>query len=328
MAARRGFDRHFELAIDVGVIKHRLRVDADVVVDDELEPREPYAIVRNLREVERELRVAHVHHDLQADIGHHAAMHFLDLGLDQSIINPPFVAFRARHRDLMAFLEDVGRIATTHHGRNAKLSGNNRCVARATTAVGHDGRSAFHHGLPVRIGHVGDQHVAGLHLIHLGDVAHHAYRTRADLLADRPTGDQHLTRRLQAVAKLYVALHLLRLHGFRARLQDIDLAVDTVAAPFNIHGTLVVLFDDDRIAREFDDLVIGERVTIALGDRHIHRANGAPLGAFGIELHFDQLGANATADNREKTRGERRLEDKELIRIDRALYDRFAQSVG
>ena len=328
MATRGGFDSHLELAIHVGIIQHRLRVNADVVVDDELEPRETHAIVRNLREVERELGVTHVHHDLQTDLGHHAAVHFLDLGLDQAIVNAPFIAFRARYGHLVAFLEDIGRVAATHDGRNAKLAGNNRCVARAPAAVGHDGRRPFHDRLPVRVGHVGHQHVAWLHLVHLGDVAHHANRTRADFLTNRPTGDQHLARCLQAVAMLYVALHMLRLHGFRARLQDIDLAVDAVAAPFDIHGALVVLLDDDRVSREFDDLVIGERIAIALGDRHIHRAHGAPLGAFGIELHFDQLGANATADNREKARGKRRLEDKELVRIDCALDDRFAQAVG
>jgi hypothetical protein len=56
VAARDGLDRLLQVGIDVRVVEDRLRVDADVVVDDELEPREADARVRELREVERELR--------------------------------------------------------------------------------------------------------------------------------------------------------------------------------------------------------------------------------------------------------------------------------
>ena len=60
-----------------GILEARLRVDADVVVDDEFEPREAHARVRQLREVERELRVADVHRDLDRDLRHLVE---LDLG--------------------------------------------------------------------------------------------------------------------------------------------------------------------------------------------------------------------------------------------------------
>ena len=39
-------------------------MDADVAVDDELEPREAHAFVRQPPELERELGIADVHHDL------------------------------------------------------------------------------------------------------------------------------------------------------------------------------------------------------------------------------------------------------------------------
>ena len=103
-------------------------------------------------------------------------------------------------------------------------------------------------GSPVGVRHVGDQHVAGLDLVHFGDVGHHAHLARADLLADGAAGHQHLAGGLQAVALLHVIDALLRFHRFRTRLQDVDLAVHAVAAPLDVHRALVVLLDDDRVA--------------------------------------------------------------------------------
>ena len=42
------------------------------------------------------------------------------------------------------------------------------------------------------IGHVGDQHVAGLHRGHLGGVLDDAHRADADLVADGAAGREHL----------------------------------------------------------------------------------------------------------------------------------------
>jgi hypothetical protein len=44
-------------------------VDADVVVDDELEPRQADAFIGQLAELEGELRIADVHHDLGLSSG-------------------------------------------------------------------------------------------------------------------------------------------------------------------------------------------------------------------------------------------------------------------
>src|SRR3546814_9502533 len=74
-------------------------------------------------------------------------------------------------------------------------------MASATATVGDDGRSQLHDGFPVGIGHVGDQNVAGLDLVHFGDVGHDAYFARADFLADGAFGDQHFAGRFQAVAR-------------------------------------------------------------------------------------------------------------------------------
>src|SRR3546814_5699290 len=99
------------------------------------------------------------------------------------------------------------------------------------------------------IGHVGDQNVAGLDLVHFGDVGHDAYFARADFLADGASGDQHFAGRFQAVALLHVVMAELRFDGFGASLKDVDLAIQTVAAPLDVHRTLVMLFDDDGVAQ-------------------------------------------------------------------------------
>ena len=75
-------------------------------------------------------------------------------------------------------------IAAADHRGNAQLARDDGRVTGAAAAVGDDGRGALHDRLPVRIGHVGDQHVAGLHARHLGGVAHHARGAGADALAD------------------------------------------------------------------------------------------------------------------------------------------------
>src|SRR5690606_23948370 len=193
----------------------------------------------------------------------------------------------------LAFLQDVGGLAAAHHGRDAQLAGDDGGVAGATAAVGDDGRGTLHDRLPVGVGHVGDQHVAGLHLVHFGNVGHHPHRAGADLLADCTAGHQHLAGGLQAVALLHVVAVLLRLDRLGARLQDVDLAVDAVAAPFDIHRAAVVLLDDDRVARQLGHLIVGQRIAVALGYRHVHRAHGPPFGPLGVEFHLDQLGADA-----------------------------------
>src|SRR6218665_933053 len=50
----------------------------------------------------------------------------------------------------------------------------------APAPVGDDGAGALHHRLPVRVGHVGHQHIAGLDLADVGNAVHQAHRAGAD----------------------------------------------------------------------------------------------------------------------------------------------------
>src|SRR5690606_10949742 len=127
-----------------------------IVVDDELEPRKTNAFVGDLREIESQLRIADVHHDLQADIGHFAPADFFDLGFDQAVVDPTLVALGARYGDFAAVIEQIGGIGAPNHCGYAKLARNDRGVAGTADTVGHDGRSQLHDGLPVGVGHVGN----------------------------------------------------------------------------------------------------------------------------------------------------------------------------
>ncbi len=88
----------------------------------------------------------------------------------------------------------VGGIAAADYRRDAELARDDRGMAGATAAIGHDRRGALHDRLPVGIGHVGDQHVARLELGSSRRVRTTRARAGADLVADRAALHQHLAR--------------------------------------------------------------------------------------------------------------------------------------
>ena len=121
---------------------------------------------------------------------------------------------------------------------------------------------------------------------------------------------------------------MLGLNGLGACLEDVDFAVDAITAPLDIHGSLVVIFDDHGIARELDDLIISQRVTIAFRNRYVDGANGTTLGAGWIKLHLDQLRANAAADDGIFALGHGGLEYIKLVWVDCTLHHRLTQAIG
>ena len=89
--------------------------------------------------------------------------------------------------------------------------------------------------------------------------------------------------------------------------------------------------DDDRVARQFDDVAVGQRIAVALlgrrvDDLHQAAAGGAVLGAG--KAHALQFGAEHAADDREAPRRQQRLVDVELVGIHRTLHHRLAQAVA
>ena len=131
----------------------------------------PTPVVRDGGEVEGAVGIADVHHDLDRDLRQRVELDLLALELEQPLVDLPGVAFGAGHRDLLALADALRGIAAADHGRDAQLARDDRRMAGAPAAVGDDRRGALHDRLPVRVGHVGDQHVAALHARHLRGVA-------------------------------------------------------------------------------------------------------------------------------------------------------------
>ncbi len=112
----------------------------------------------------------------------------------------------------------------------------------------------------------------------------------ADTLADGTSGDQSAALLAQLEA-LEVAALFLADDRFRARLDDVELAVVTITRPFDIHRTLVVLLDNHGLARQSLDIGIADAETVTVRHRHVDGLDGAPCtGVVGVD-HLDQLGA-------------------------------------
>ncbi len=197
-------------------------------------------------EVERAVGIADVHHDLDRQRRQRVEFDLRLAELELAVVDVARVAFGAGDGDGLAFLDLLRRVAAADDRGDAEFARDDRGMAGAAAAVGDDRRGALHHRLPVRVGHVGDQHVAGLDARHLADVADDARRAGADALADAAAGREHLAFLLQRVALDRAAGAAL--HRLRPRLQDVDLAGLAVLAPFDVHRAAVVLLDDQRLA--------------------------------------------------------------------------------
>lgn len=200
-------------------------------------------------------------------------------------------------------------------------------MAGTPAAIGDDGRSTLHDRLPVRVGHVGHQHVARLDLIHLLGREHQLHRTTADTLADGPASHQGAPLLLEVEALQLAALQLGN-HGFRPRLDDVELAVVAIQRPLDIHRASVVLLDGHGLARQRHDLIVVDTEAAAILQRHVdggHRL--ARAGVFAID-HLDQLGAEVAAQYCRAPGRQGRLVDVEFVGVDRTLHHRLAQAPG
>ena len=95
--------------------------------------------------VERLLRVADVHHDLdRRSRGISPSSVSLDARTSSSaVVDEAGVALGAGHRDLAAVRQRRGRVADADHRRDAELARDDRRVAGAAAAVGDDRAARF-----------------------------------------------------------------------------------------------------------------------------------------------------------------------------------------
>src|SRR5690606_21815174 len=193
--------------------------------------------------------------------------------------------------------------------------------------VGDDGAGALHHRLPVRVGHVGDQHVTWLHLVHLGHVLNHPHLAGANALADGTAFHQNGALFLEQVA-LHHGDAGAALHGLGAGLDDVQLAVVPILRPLDVHRTAVVFLDDQRLPGQFSHFLVADAEARTVGAVNFHGLDRTPgLGFFAVD-HLDRLAAQVAAQNRRATGLQGRLVHVELVRVDRTLHHGFAQTVG
>ncbi|MNZ65162.1 hypothetical protein D3C78_833490 [compost metagenome] len=200
-------------------------------------------------------------------------------------------------------------------------------MAGTSATVGDNGAGALHYRFPVRVGHVRYQHVASLDLVHFRDVFDDPYLAGADALADGTAFNQHGAGFLEQVTLHDVGLGT-ALHGFRTRLNDVQLAVIAVFGPLDVHRALVVLLDDHRLLGQLADFGVAQAETAAVGFVDINgldRTTG--LGFFAVD-HLDGLAAQVATQDGRAAGFQCAFVDIKFIRVDRALYDGFTQAVG
>src|SRR5438034_1095649 len=315
----------FEVGGEVRILEHRPGMHADHVVDDEFQSGEPDPPVRQRLEVEGEVGIADIHRDFHRTFRHFAVVPRADLDLEDAAVDVSGVAFGAGHGAGLAVFERGGGIAAADHRGDAELAGDDGCVAGAAAAVGDDGRGTLHHRLPVGVGHIGHDDVAGLDAPHLRSVLYDAHDARPDLVADGAARGEHLGLLFQEEALLPFR-RFTGFHRLGPRLQDIYFSVSPVLRPLDIHGALVVLLDLQREARKLDRVLVAQAEAAALGLRHVHRLpRKARLSLLG-KYHLLQFRAEAAPDYRKLAPTQHRLVDVELVGVDRALHHHLAQT--
>ena len=80
----------------------------------------------------------------------------------------------------------------------------------------------------------------------------------ADLLPDRPPLDEHRPALRRSGTAAPTPAGCAGLHRLGAGLQDVELAVDAVLAPLDVHRPAVVVLDDQRLPGQLLDLGVGE----------------------------------------------------------------------
>ncbi len=292
--------------------------------DDHLKTRKTNAGIGQLAEVEGPLRVCHVHHDLERGRRHVAQIGGGALERQQAIVDEAGVAFGATDRHFLAVAEHVGGIARAHHRRHAELTRDDRCMAGAAAAVGDDGRGALHHRLPIGVGHVRDQHIASLDAIHVVQRAHHACHAATDLGTDGAAFGQDLGALGFQRKPFDLGRMTARLHRLRTRLHDEQLAADPVLGPLDVHRAAVMLFDHQCLLGQFLHVFVADRKGAAQFHRRVFGAH--PFAGHIRIDHANGLAAERAAQDRRLACSERGLVDIELVRVDRALHDHFAQA--
>ena len=155
-----------------------------------------------------------------------------------------------------AVLEILRGGAGADDARQAEFAGHDRGVARHAATVGHQGHGPAHGGQPVRVGHLGYQHLAVLHARPVLDVHQHPHHTRGRAGNGRQALQQHLVLFCGGLAGPVQ-------RGDRAGLDDVGRAVGD--RPLGVLRAAGVLFAADRDIGDRPHLVVAEDLRLGRG---------------------------------------------------------------
>ena len=243
------------------------------------------------------------------------------------VVDEPGVTLGAGDGDRPPVGQVPRRTAGADHCRDAELAGDDRRVAGPAAAVGDDRRRPFHDGLPVRVGHVRDQHLARDELMHRLDRLQDPDRSGADPLPDRPPLYQHRAL-LVHPETLHAPDRLTGLHRLRPGLQDVQAVVDTVLSPLDVHRPPVVLLDRHGLPGQLLDLRVGQAEQPPVRGRDIHELRRLSDGRVRGVDHLGRLATDPPLQDRRPPRLQCGLVHIELVRVDRPLHHSLAQPVG
>ena len=195
-------------------------------------------------------------------------------------------------------------------------------------AVSNDGTGLLHHRLPVRIGHVRNKDVSFLNQVHLFRTGNNTNLTGADLLTDSAAGYQDFAFAEKNEFLLNIGLLLAALHGLGTSLKNIEFSVDTVFAPFNVHRTAVVFFNNTGVLGKLNDFVVVQGKLAAFGFGNIDHLHRASAGLVCVEDHLDLLAAENFTDDREFAHFHDGFVDKVFVRVHSALNNGFTEAIA
>ena len=303
-------------------------MDADGVGNDEFQACQADAIVGQLRKIKCQLRITHVHGNLHRNAWHVVERDGLYFKTNLAAINIAGVTLAAAHCQIFTFANDIGRVLAADHGWNPEFAGDDRCMTGASAAIGHDRRRTFHYRLPIRVGHIGDDDVSIPEQADLGHILDHACRALAHLAANGTAFGDLCTLRRHAITCQRICFCFLRFHRFGARLQNVQLAVAAVPAPFNIHRATVMRLDCHCIPGKLFSFRIGERKTLALGRGNRLRFHRLSCRLGRTKNHLFCFGTQSAPQHSRFSVLQTQFRDIEFIRINCTLYHHFAQAIA
>ena len=218
-------------------------MDLDQVVDDELHPGKPDAFRRQPPPSESRGWARDVDHHRSPRLRKVADVDINGLEGQPSVIDVAFLALCAGQRDLLPLLQDLGGMLSADNRGEPKLAADDRGMARRAAVIGNDAGRPLHDRHPIRVGGFGHKNGSVSEPLDFGRVADQAHLSRRDGLANGGARQQPLTLRRQAIGS-DGAPGLVRLHGFRPRLDDGELAGIPVLRPLHVHRAAVVPFDN------------------------------------------------------------------------------------